>query len=186
MQPADIYRYFAPLGIAGIWLTCGIILKRGFSGKSISMSLHAADSRRRFVFFGLGLTFNAICFYIFAAKWLTPIYHLPAAFMVLFTLTIIGQLITAWVPDTKGLQHKVHITAAYGFSSCLPFITAFLFLSPYATTALKITSALATLTMAGLILAMMVSKKVRAHHLTVQIVYALVIHVTLLVAAFAV
>ena len=185
MQPAEIYKYFAPLGIVGIWLTCGIILKRGFNGKSISMSLHAADYRKRFIFFGLGLTFNAICFYIFAAKWLMPVYHLPDVFMYIFTLTIIGQLITAWVPDTKGMQHKVHIIAAYGFSSCLPIITTFLWLSSYASPALKITSALATLTMTGLIVAMSISKKVRSHHLTVQLVYALAIHATLLVAAFA-
>lgn len=186
MQPPEIYRYFALIGIVGIWLTCGVILSRGFNGKSTSMSLHAADSRRRFVLFGLGLTFNAICFYIFAAKWLMPVYHLLIEFMHLFTFTIIGQLITAWVPDTKGIQHRVHIIASYTFSSCLPFITAFLALSPYSSSALKVTSALATLTMAGLIVAMSVSAKVRSHHLVVQVVYATAIHITLLVAAFLV
>lgn len=113
---------FKPLGLLSItltWLGLLFLISKWRGNKSMSFSLHAAQSRSGHIFYIMLFSITLPIFYLVIINWYVPSLNLPNLFTYLLIVGIIGQFIAVWVPAVGGLIEKIHNFGAYLMASML-------------------------------------------------------------------
>lgn len=126
MEFNSIYHHFALYGaviswLFGAWLT----IRTKHEDKKTTSEL-AATNKSNYLIFATGLTIAAILLAICAYGYMRYSLSIPNIFYELLGLALLLQLITAWVPDTRGWKHQLHYFAAWIMSYLLLSLGALL------------------------------------------------------------
>jgi len=98
------------------WMV-GLYLIRKWRNKSLlTISKHASSTVWSYLLFALSLSAIGISLYIWLLRWFMPHLKLNALFGSILTLMIICLVVTAVIPDTKGLSRRLHRIAAFSMA----------------------------------------------------------------------
>ena len=90
----------------------------------------------------------------------------------------------AWVPDTKGIQHKVHEYFAYGAFLLFIPATTILIISSQISFIARFVAAVTLAYMIVTVLLFSLEEKIKQYHLYYQVVYMLLFHISILLATY--
>lgn len=181
---SDIFRWFGVLGIVVLWSAGSYVLHKFFESKDKTFSAHVAYNNQALIPWAVGITLNGIFFWLFAVLWLMPTFQLPSLFMIIFSVTVLCQFITAWVPDRKGWMSNVHTITAYTMALGMAIVPLFFVGSHAMVLPVRILAAIASAVMTFELIMLLLVKQDSNNHLVYQIIYAIAFHVTLLAITF--
>jgi hypothetical protein len=174
-------------GLLTVILIClaGLYLVQHWPGThDMSLSLHAAAKRESYWYFGVSLTVLGAMLSIFVFIWLIPTFSLGAGFSITYVLTFLTQLISAWVPDTAGLQRRIHRSAAYFMAIMFFLITVQLAASPLVSLSARIFCAFMAAYMAISFVAVIKLPALRKHYLIYQSAFVGCLGLSILAVTF--
>lgn len=175
------------LGVLSIFISwvAGFYLLTNWRGaKSMSISQHAASAKHAYLLFAVTLTVSGSLLYVFILGWFMPHLRLGFWFGFLYAVTFLAQLVAAWVPDIRGLAHRIHFCAAY--------FMAFLFmpLALYVTVAANISPVsriVSALCLGYMIVAWIIFitlRKAREKYLIFQALYIIAMQIVILSSSY--
>jgi hypothetical protein len=130
---------FEYLGLALIilsWIAGGYILTKWRGTNAMSISQHAASSKRSSLIFAAVLSGAGVLFYYWLMAWFVPELGLGKLFVVLLTFAFIGQFVAGLVPDAlsdvSGVKRRVHRVAAYGMAYLFVPLSLLILMAPHA------------------------------------------------------
>lgn len=180
----SIFRWFGVFGILVLWGIGSYVLHRFFESKDKTFSAHVAYNYKALIPWAIGITLNGIFFWLFALLWLTPTFQLPPVFMAVFSITVLCQFITAWVPDRAGWMSFVHTSTAYTMAIGMAVAPLFLVASQLVDPVVRVIAAAASAIMIFELIMLLFVKQDSNNRLVYQIVYAIAFHVTILAITF--
>ena len=121
------------LGLASVvWLTLSLIIMFLLWPPEMSKTLsqNAARKRSSIIYYGIIFGVFLIPFTLYILCWLVPQLGLGAAFIVVYLIGLLGQIIASIIPETTGIKVSVHRTAAFAMTLSLMVLTGLLALTP--------------------------------------------------------
>ena len=179
-----MFKFLGLLLILINWVS-GLYLTRKWRGtRAMSISEHAASHKSAAKLFALVLIIGGGIFYVWLVAWFVPHLKLPAGFIVLLSVTMLGQVTAGIIPDAEGWKRIVHRTAAYGMAMLyLPL--SFIIVSAHATPSnARITGTVCLTYMISAGLVFFTVKKARSHYLIAQSLYIVAFQLIILSAAY--
>jgi len=149
----------------------------------MSISQHAASAQGAQWLFAGTLIIGGSVFYYWLLGWFTPRLHLTTLFVVLLSITIFAQVITAIIPDTDKWKRMVHRVAAYGMA-VLYFPLAILILLNTASVSAKVAESISLLYMVIAFVLFVFLAKAKERYLIFQSLYVIAFQVIILAAAY--
>jgi len=150
-----------------------------------SISHHAAQRKKEYRIFALGMTASLVCMTVFVTKWLVPSLQLPGYLTAVFIIAILLETITTWVPLKEGRQFAIHQWCSYGTAVIIPVILILLAVSPKIRGLAFYIDIAATGFIFTFWLMFFFIKKAREQYLVYQSLYITAFHCALLSIAFA-
>jgi hypothetical protein len=123
------YRELGLLSILLIWSAFAFLLYKWRGKRTMSLSLHAASARSAFYYFATMLIIAGILFYIFMLQWFIPALGLPFSFTLIISLMTVLTVLTALIPDTRGLLQLLHRITAYSIAVFMFIVIIFILAS---------------------------------------------------------
>ncbi len=185
MTNAEIYKWFGILALVTSWAAIILVLTRGGSDRTLSISHHAAKHKKGFFTMAILQSIACISFILFGVKWLAPTLELPIAFSVSFVAISVGLLIAAWVPTVEGIKRKIHNITAYGATVLLLPTILLVATSPNVSVVGKVAAYTAAASMTIIFTILLTAKKAKAGYLYLQVAYWLAFDIGLFTAAFS-
>lgn len=183
-MPVEAYKPLGLISVLIFWSSICFLLYKYKANRGMSISRHVAASRQTFLLAAIVQSFLVPLFILFFVKWFSPTFHMPKLFGVLVTLSMLGFLIAAWVPDTKGWKNFVHGFPAYGAAALLiPAITLVCvsgFISPTARMVAYVSLFYQVVSLS----LFFSTQKARSYHLYLQTAYLVIFDIAILVAAY--
>jgi len=185
MPSLEWYKIFGVLSVFLTWSSVAYILLRIPRAAAHSISHHAAQRKKEYRIFVLGMTTSLICMTLFVIKWLAPSLQLPGYLIAVFLVAILLETIATWVPLTEGRQFAIHQWCSYGTAVIIPVILILLAVSPRVRGLAFYIDIAATVFIFAFWLMFFFIKKTREHYLVYQSLYIAAFHCALLSIAFA-
>lgn len=160
------------------------VLRKTKIDLSHSISHHAARDPKTHLRFAVTMTLGILLFGIFGLGWFAPYFNMPWVFTTIFTLALLLELATAWIPLTHGWKFTAHQVASYGTALLIPVLLAFIALSDTFSTSAVYLSAICTLLILTFIFMFLFVKSQRKYYLTYQTIYVVCFFVGILGASF--
>lgn len=130
MEVIELLRHFSLLALVAILVGLGYILHRWGWRTVLSLSTHAAMQRPSYIIFATSLTVSGMLCAGFVYGWLAPTFELAMGFEVIFGLALLCALISAVVPDSGGVNGKIHGVAAWSMAVLMLVLVVALLLTP--------------------------------------------------------
>lgn len=185
-MPIEAYK---PLGIISIglaWLVLVLLVRRWPGNRGMSFSQHAAAHKEAYITMAIMQMLALPLFVAFIHKWFSPKLGLSSLFTAGITLSALGILFAAWVPDTTGWKRQLHRTAAYGAYILFIPLSLIVYLQAELLMVLKL---LWLTTMVYMIWCLVYfvfkRKKAYSNHLYLQAIYIGLFHAAILVTSYA-
>ena len=126
----ETYRYFGLYAI--VLFTCvGLLITAVWhEDNALTFSKHVGRHKTSYILFAVSSVLGQGLFISYMLKWFIPTFQLGAALAVVISLGTICQLLSAWIPDTKGLLSKVHHYTAYTMAYVMLSFGLWIALSP--------------------------------------------------------
>lgn len=102
------YKFFGLFSITLVWAGLLFLLYRWPGNKSMTFSLHAAQTKGGQIYYFLLFLIMLPLFYLFILHWYVPALNLPNIFTYLVTVGVLGQLIAVIVPAVGGRKEQIH------------------------------------------------------------------------------
>lgn len=180
------YKSLGLISIVATWLGLLFLIHKWPGNKSMSFSLHAAQTKTAqvYYFFLFGLTMPL--FYLFVTHWFIPALQLPNLYTYLVILGIAGQVVAIAVPAIPGIKEKIHNIGAYLMAlTLLP--TTMLVLFTGVPDAVKAVAALGLLWMvATLTMSLVKPHLIRPKFLPYQAAYVATFHAVVLISTYSI
>lgn len=182
-MPDEHFKFLGLLSIALIWTGLFFTIYRWRGDKSMSFSLHAAQTKIGLIYYFFLFWTMLPLFYLFILYWYVPRFDLGLPFIVLTTVGVAGQLIATMLPAGGGTKGIIHETGAYimGITFIpLSVMIALADVSPFA----KAVTIIAIVYMAGSIILRFAWKGSMKFYLYFQAAYIAMFHMVILVSAY--
>jgi len=186
MKPNEIYKLFGPISVGVTWLTVAFVIHKWRGDKSMSISRHAATHKAAYLTMLVVESIVLPMFFLFVAKWVTPVFDLPSFFTVCVGIAASGLVVAAWIPDVKGWKNIVHGMAAYGAAMLFIPASTVLYLSPSISPFARNMSLFVLIYELVAVTSFTVSEKARSYHLYVQTAYIILFDLSILAVAYIV
>ncbi len=183
MIPNESFKSLGIFSIVLMWLGLLFLIYNWRGNKSMSFSLHAAQSRGGHIFYILLFSITLPLFFLFIINWYVPALNLPNLFTYLLIIGIIGQLIAAWVPAVGGLSEKIHNFGAYTMASMLIPLSVLVVFA-------KVPTTVQMIAIAGIIYMVPVwilhfnLKSIKPNYLYFQSIYIAIFHLIILMSTY--
>lgn len=177
---------FKSLGAISIGLTwAGLIflLYKWKGNRSLSFSLHAAQTRAGQIYYFFLFVITLPLFYLFVIRWYVPALHLPTLFTVIATIGILGQVIAVLVPAVGGRKEQIHNFGAYLMAFTL-IPSSWLVFRAHIPVGLKILTLAAITYMVVATFLFLFVARARAFYLYFQAAYVLAFHAVILTTTY--
>jgi len=184
MIAVEDYKIFGPLCAGAIWAAMMVIIKKWPGNRSMTISAHAAAYKEAYLFFAIVRTVANPFFALFMFGWFIPTLQLPISASILVGLWLVGDLVTAWIPQVVGWKGTVHKVAAYAMASVFLPLGIIIALSPIITDTAQTVVTVCLSSMALYWLIYVVSERSKDYFLYFQLTYFLLFDATFLAAAF--
>lgn len=178
------YRELGLLATLIMWGAFAYLLYKWRGKKSMSLSLHAASARSAYRFFAAVLLLAGALYSIFMLSWFIPQFRLPVAFGHLFLFTMLCLLFAAIIPDTKGLNRKLHRFFGYTLAFLLFVITVFIFTTCTLSIPTQIIGGATIAYMLFVMAGFAFVKRFMKHYLLFQVAYIVTFQIFILAAAY--
>lgn len=166
------------------WLAGAFLLLKWRGTHEMSISRHAASSRKASLLFATVMCGIGGIFYYWILVWLTPELGLGWEFQALVILAFIGQFIAGLVPDVPGRRRFIHRLGAYGMALLFLPLSLMLTTAPQAS---QLAQWFGLLCLPWLVFAGIWGVrhwKDRRHYLPIQVAFIVVFQVQILVTAY--
>lgn len=120
------YRELGLLSMLLTWSAFAFLLYKWRGKKTMSLSLHAASARSAYYYFAAMLIVAGLVFYLFMLQWFIPAFSLPFGFTILISIMTVFTILTALIPDTKGIQQFLHRFTAYSIAVLMFIVIIFI------------------------------------------------------------
>ena len=184
MQAVESYKILGPLSILIIWAGLAFLVRKWPGELTMSLSRHAAQTKRASVYYALLLIPAVTMFYLFMTKWFIPTFHIPTAATYILAIGVLGQYVACLIPDTKGLASKVHQIGGYTMSVTLSIMLFLVIFASQASTAARWIDFIIMCIMVYLYGLFLFVPKARERFLIYQSSYVVLFHVSILVATY--
>jgi hypothetical protein len=183
--PDVTYKILGPLSISVTWLGLLFLIRHWKGNKSMSFSLHAAQTRTAqiYYFFLFGITLPL--FYLFVTRWFVPALRLPRLYIYIVSVALLGQLIAILIPAIEGRKEKIHNLGAYLMAFCLIPLTVLLVFSNLPLI-IKILAIIGALYMTSTIALSFVTKAIQQKFLPFQAAFVGVFHCLILISMYSI
>lgn len=181
----ESYKSLGLLSILITWVALAILLYKFRGHRSLSISKHAAAYKRAYLLMAITETIALPMFYIFISKWFVPSFQLPTLFTICVGLSVIGFLLAAWIPDTKGLSSIVHGIGGYGAAMLFVPATTVLYLSPVLSSPTKLFTLIVLAYQIVSVTLFNSIEKTKEYHLYLQTGYILLFQVLIIFATYS-
>lgn len=182
-MPDEHFKFLGIVSIVAIWIGLLFTIHRWRGDKSMSFSLHAAQTKAGLVYYFLLFWITMPLFYLFMVHWYTPRFDLGLPFVVLTTIGVVGQLSATLIPagtDTKGVIHEV---AAYVMGITLIPLSVMIALADVSLFA-RIAAAIAVVYMIGSIILRFTWSRSMNRYLYFQAAYIAAFHIVILTSTY--
>jgi hypothetical protein len=183
MIPNEAFKLLGLLSITIIWLGLIFVLYRWRGNKSMSFSLHAAQTKSGQLFYFFLFLTTLPLFYLFIVLWFVPTLQLGLLFVALTTVGIIGQFIAVIIPSLPGWKENVHNIAAYIMGLTFIPLAAMIGLADTGSVT-KSVALVAVLYMLITPILYLLVKKTHNYYLYFQAVYIAAFHAVVLTATY--
>lgn len=183
-MPNEAYKSLGIITLALGWLTLGFAFYKWPVEVKKSISKHASAYRSTYLIMAVMQTLIYPLFLVFVFGWLMPTFHLPSVFGLFITLTFLGLLVAAWIPDTFGIKSKVHRICAYGAAALMIPIVLIIFLSSNVSMVARIISLFAACYMFIVTYLFAFVKNARNNHLYFQAIYFALFDLSILATVY--
>lgn len=181
----EAFKHLGALSIGIGWVSMLFLVTRWRGDKSMSFSKHAAAHKSAYLMMAVMESVFLPMYLLFIATWFVDAFGLPAIFIVLNAISVIGLLVAAWVPDVVGIKGKIHHWAGYPAFASMLIVALFLVLSDEVSAFARVFSAAAMVVM--IICGVCIVFKSRAgstKYLLLQGLFLASIHSAVLVATY--
>ena len=186
MQEIEVYRYIGMVAIVCSWVAIATAFYKKPVSVSKSISKHVSVRRKTWLMFAPIQTVSLALLYLFMTRWLIPVLDLPRQFNIIVIVGIMLELITTWIPDTSGLNHKIHHYTAYSAAMFIPIVTTSIPTNDATPTVVKYISYTCSVIAIYIIGMFLLSgHKAKQKHLIYQCTYFLCLHISLMAVIFA-
>lgn len=183
MIPDSDFKIFGVLSVVLIWAGLLFTIFKWRGNKSMSFSLHAAQTRAGQVYYFFLFLATLPLFYLFIVKWYVPTFDLGLLFIILATVATIGQFVAASIPAVPGHRNTIHEIGAYTMGALfipMLFMVAFADVSLFA----KIIACGALAYMIGSIVLLFAWKGSKRYYLYFQAMYIAAFHTAILASVY--
>jgi len=181
---AENVKILGPLSIVIIWLGLAFLVYKWPGKLDMSLSRHAAQTKRASVYYALLLMPAVTVFYIFMTKWFMPTFQLPMIAQYILATGVLGQYVACLVPDTKGMASKIHQVGGYTMSVTLGVMLGFIIFASRVSTTARWIDIFIVAIMVYLYGLFLFVPKARQRFLIYQSLYVALFHVAILVATY--
>jgi hypothetical protein len=183
-MPIEAYKPLGLVSVVVFWSAIILLLRGWKVNRGMSISRHVSASKLTYVLAAIVESILVPLFILFFVKWFAPTFHLPVLFSILVTFSMLGFLVAAWVPDTKGSKSFVHGFSAYLAGILLIPATAFVCASEYISPTARAVS-YTTLFYEIVSLSLFFStRKAQSYHLYLQSIYLILFDIAILITAY--
>lgn len=177
---------FMPLGIISIsitWIGLLFLLYKWRGNKSMSFSLHAAQTRGGQVYYFLLFIITLPMFYLFVSNWYVQELKLPSTFTLLVAIGILGQIAAVIIPSVGGRKERIHNFGAYLMSATLIPLSAMVAIADIPI-GVKVFAGLGTAYMITVSILFITTKRLRSNYLYFQAAYVIAFHSIILASTY--
>ena len=184
MIPEDWTQYLGLLSLIFTWLAILIVLCNNPREFHKSISHHAVKRLRIYRVFALLVSLALLLMFGFLVLWLIPAFSIATPLTALFTIALLMELMTTWVPLTEGKKFHIHNTLSYGTALLMPIIyLGIIFTTPLPALALIIMCVALAIMLTLLGMFFMVPKSLEKY-LTYQSIYIAAFQLAIVVLPF--
>jgi len=183
-NPDINFKLFGLLSIVIVWAGLFFLLYKWRGNKSMSFSLHAAQTRGGQIYYFLLFLITLPLFYVFILKWYIPTFDLPNAFTYLVTAGVLGQLLAVIVPAVNGQKEQIHNFGAYLMAFTMIPLSVFIAFADIPAL-VRILAVAGIIYMIGSGFLYIYSKRARSNYLYFQAMYIALFHVIIISSTYS-
>jgi hypothetical protein len=178
-------QYLGLILVLITWLAGTYLITKWRDRTLPTISRHAASSKHASLLFAIVLAGCGLLFYFWLITWFVPHIQPSQPFILILTLAMTCQIITALAPDTQGLSRKVHRWSAYTMAVLyLPLIALIILASNISLVARYICGALALYMLISLLVLIAFMGRAKGKYLAFQASYIMAFQAAILVAGY--
>jgi hypothetical protein len=178
------YKNTGAIALSIFWLAVLVIIRLRKGEKAKSISEYVASAKKIAVLFGGVALVSTVLLVLFFVKWFTPTFQLGILFNLVVVTMLLLFAVAGLVPDTKGIQHKIHINAAVMASLLLLPAMLLMIINDYISQVARMFTILASFTMLYAGYKFAASRHTQNQLLVYEAVYFLCFDVSVLMAAY--
>lgn len=181
--PDPAFKSLGLISIIMAWTGLLFLIYRWRGNKSMSFSLHAAQTKAGQIYYFILFAITLPLFFAFVLKWYVPALNLPSLFTYLVAIGVAGQIIAVIVPAVGGRKEKIHDFGAYLMAATIIPTSLIVALAdiPIAVRALAILGV-------GYMIAVWILhfglKQIRSHYLYFQAAYVAFFHLIIISSTY--
>lgn len=179
-----MFAYLGLILVAITWLSGAFMIAKWHDESRPTISRHVAGGKMAYWLFATVLVVSGLLFYVWFINWLSPRLGLSMEFKAILTLTIIGQMITAVIPDTGKHRKLVHDVAASTMSVLYIPLDALILAAPRLSIFAHIVVSVAGIYMVGALVWVVILNRNRDKFLIFQALYIMAFQVAIMAAAY--
>lgn len=180
----QMYKHLGLLLILIGWILAAVLIFKWRNKDLPTISGHGASSRKAAILFAITLVGLGVPFYLWIVTWLAPYLKLGIELVVVATLAVVLNILTAIVADTTGWRKAVHRMAAIAMFILFLIMSVMIVTAPSISSTAQIIGwlALACILISGTIV--IASNIGRRHSLMFQTLFLMSVHVVILSAVY--
>lgn len=183
LNPDPSYKFLGLLSITIVWSGLIFLLYKWRGNKSMSFSLHAAQTKAGQVYYFFLFLITLPLFYLFILKWYIPSLDLPGASTYFVTAGVLGQLLAVIVPAAGGWKEQIHNIGAYIMAFSMVPLSVFVAFSGIPTL-VRIITVLGIAYMISASLLYLLSQTARSSYLYFQAAYIALFHIIVIASTY--
>jgi hypothetical protein len=183
ITPDPTFKLLGLLSIIIVWTGLLFLLYKWRGNRSMSFSLHAAQTKSGQIYYFFLFIIVLPLFYLFIIKWLAPTLNLNNNFTYLIGLGVVGQLLAVLVPALPGRRMQIHNFGAYLMAFTMIPVSLFI---AFATVPflVSLVAALGAIYMVVATILLLTVKRSHAYYLYFQAAYIATFHVIILLSSY--
>lgn len=130
----DWQEFFRPFAFYGVLVSLAFGVWLSFRTKNVdakTTSELAVTSKKDYLIFASGISAGGVLLALCTYGYMRHNLSIPELYYYAYGFMLILQIVTAWVPDTKGWKHTVHYFAAWMFSYLMLVLAGLLLVDDY-------------------------------------------------------
>jgi len=183
ITPDTSFKSLGILSIIIVWGGLLFLLSKWRGDKSMSFSLHAAQTKSSKIYYFSLFLITIPLFYLFIIKWYVPSFDLPNIFTYFVTAGVLGQLIAVIVPAIKGRKEQIHNFGAYSMAFSMVPISVFIAFADIPPP-VRILTIVGIIYMIGAILLFFYVKRTHSSYLYFQAAYIALFHAIIISSTY--